>query len=177
MNKSERRQFRQSAARLGLRVHVETSSTARQDLEAAAAVARDVAAESVRCYCRYEGRVSEIIRKTIDDLRALRDIDPEGRFLFTLEQHEDLKSHELAGIVRAAGNPRLTLLFDFGNMINADERPADALATMAPLATEVHIKDVRIVEDRGGLGASCLPVWRRRHRFSCPAARSSAFRR
>ena len=73
MNKSERRQFRGSAAQLGLRVHVETSSTARHDLEAAVAIARDIKAESVRCYSRYEGRVSEIIRKTIDDLRALRD--------------------------------------------------------------------------------------------------------
>ena len=40
MNKSERRQFRGSAAQLGLRVHVETSSTARHDLEAAVAIAR-----------------------------------------------------------------------------------------------------------------------------------------
>ncbi len=152
MNKSERRQFRQSAAQFGLKVHVETSSTARHDLDAAAAIARDIKAESVRCYSRYEGRVSEIIRKTIDDLRALRDIDPEGQFLFTLEQHEDLKSHELVEIITTVGNPRLTLLFDFGNMINAYQRPGDALATMTPLVTEVHIKDVRIVEDRGGWG-------------------------
>lgn len=150
MQKSEKAAFADSAKNLQLALHVETSSTAREHLESAVAIARDIAATSIRCYPRYEGKVSQIITRTIDDLKALRQLDREGRFLFTLEQHEDLKSHELMEIVHAVANPKLTLLFDFGNMLNAYENPADALAIQSQMVTEVHIKDVRILDDRGG---------------------------
>lgn len=150
MGRHERLRFAAEAAERGLRLHVETSSTTRPELEIATAIARDISAESIRCYPRYEGRVSEITDRTTADLRILRTIDPDSRFRFTLEQHEDLKSHELVRIVRDTGDPRLTLMFDFGNMINAAERPEAALAVMAPLVTEVHIKDVKVIDDRGG---------------------------
>lgn len=150
MSHAERLRLGQIAASHGLRLHVETSSTSKPDLESATAIASDIGAQSIRCYPRYEGHVSNILRKTIEDLRTLAEIDPEGRFCYTLEQHEDLKSRELVTIIRDVDNPRLSLLFDFGNMISAYELPGPALATMAPLVTEVHIKDVKILGDRGG---------------------------
>lgn len=150
MSGAERQRVGQVAVERGLRLHVETSSTARVELETVTAIATDVGAESIRCYPRYEGRVSTIIRQTIEDLKVLTELDPAGRFLYTLEQHEDLKSHELVHIIRAVANPRLNLLFDFGNMTNAFETPGAALEVQAPFVTEVHIKDVQIVEDRGG---------------------------
>jgi sugar phosphate isomerase/epimerase len=150
MDRAGRKRLRRLARQWGLRLHVETSSTIRRDLETATAIAHDIGGESIRCYPRYEGRVREIIRRTVDDLSALREIDPEGRFHYTLEQHEDLKSTELVGIVRAVDNPRLSLLFDFGNMVNACELPEEALANMSALITEAHVKDVRIRHDRGG---------------------------
>jgi Xylose isomerase-like TIM barrel len=88
--------------------------------------------------------------QTIRDLRLLPQLDPEGRLNFLLEQHEDLKAQELVQILEAVQNPRLTLLFDFANMINACETPEAALAIMAPYVTDVHIKDAVIVPDRGG---------------------------
>jgi sugar phosphate isomerase/epimerase len=87
---------------------------------------------------------------TIDDLRKLPQYDTEGRLRVTLEQHEDLKSDELVHIVNAVANPNLSLLFDFANMVNAYERPLDALARQAQHITEVHVKDCLIQADRGG---------------------------
>lgn len=150
MSRIERHRLGRDAAELGLRLHVETSSTTRPDLEAATAIASDIAAESIRCYPRYEGRVSDILRRTIEDLQSLPELDLASRFSYTLEQHEDLKSHELVKIIRSVDNPHLSLLFDFGNMTNAYEAPGDALKVMSPLVTEVHIKDVQIIDDRGG---------------------------
>ncbi|VTR45422.1 Xylose isomerase-like TIM barrel [Serratia fonticola] len=63
---------------------------------------------------------------------------------FTLEQHEDLKSHELMSLLAKADFPQLSLLFDFANMINANEEPLPALAAMASQITQVHIKDAVI---------------------------------
>lgn len=143
--------FAAMAQSLGLEVHIETSATDEATLRSAILVAQETGATSVRCYPRYAGPVSQIIAQTIGDLRNLPQLDPEGRFDFLLEQHEDLKSHELVQILEAVQNPRLTLLFDFANMINAFETPEAALATMAPYVTDVHIKDAKILPDRGGL--------------------------
>lgn len=142
--------FARLARSLGLEVHIETSATDEATLRAAIQVAQDTGATSVRCYPRHAGPVSQIIAQTITDLRLLPTLDPEGRLDFLLEQHEDLKSDELVHILQAVQNPRLTLLFDFANMINAFETPEAALATMAPHVTDVHIKDAKILPDRGG---------------------------
>ncbi|WDZ81300.1 TIM barrel protein (plasmid) [Ensifer adhaerens] len=134
----------------GLEFHVETSTTEECDLADAVRIALVTGATSLRCYPRYEGRVSQIIARTIADLRRLAAFDPQGRLRYTLEQHEDLKSEELVHIIRAVANPRLSLLFDFGNMINAYELPMPALAIQAPYVTEVHVKDCLVEPDRGG---------------------------
>ncbi|MEI2301996.1 sugar phosphate isomerase/epimerase family protein [Ensifer sp. MJa1] len=139
-----------AVARLGLELHVETSTTEAAGLFDAVRIALATGATSLRCYPRYEGRVSEIVSRTIADLRRLETFDPEGRLRFTLEQHEDLKSEELIGILKGVANPRLGLLFDFANMINAYEPPLPALAAQAPYVTEVHIKDCLVQADRGG---------------------------
>lgn len=149
--------FGARARELGLEVHVETSSTEAAELASTAAISHAVGATSMRCYTRYEGRVSEIIARATADLRGLAALDPQGQLDFTLEQHEDLTSDELVRIVKAVDNPRLGLLFDFGNMINAGETPLAALARQAPWVREVHVKDCEIVADRGGWGhRACL---------------------
>ena len=145
-----RAEFGQLAQSLCLQVHIETSATDSDTLRAAIEIAYDTGATSVRCYPRYHGPVSTIVAQTIDDLRQLPLLDPEGRLDFLLEQHEDLKSGELVQILTEVQNPRLTLLFDFANMINAFETPEAALAIMAPYVSDVHIKDAKILPDRGG---------------------------
>lgn len=142
--------FAEAAGRFGLELHVETSTTEAAGLSDAVRIALATGATSLRCYPRYEGRISEIIDWTIADLRRLATFDPQTRLRYTLEQHEDLTSAELIRIIQAVGNPRLGLLFDFGNMINAYELPLPALVAQAPHITEVHVKDCLIQPDRGG---------------------------
>ncbi len=150
MSRDELGTFGEQVRKLGLELHVETSTTAPDGLSDAVARALAVGASSLRCYPLYEGRISQIISWTIDDLRRLPQYDPNGRLRITLEQHEDLKSDELVHIVNEVANPNLTLLFDFANMVNAYERPLAALACQAPYITEVHVKDCLIQADRGG---------------------------
>ena len=154
---SEKRQALGARAReLGLRWHVEVSSTDFDTLAGAVAVASDLDAESIRCYPRYAGHVSTIISRAIEDLRRFRqELDPSSRFRLTVEQHEDLTSSEMVQLVETVDDPRITLLFDTTNMITAGERPIHALAVQAPWVTEVHIKDARILPDRGGWAQIC----------------------
>ncbi|NEY91562.1 sugar phosphate isomerase/epimerase family protein [Tabrizicola oligotrophica] len=150
MGRPELEAFGAEARRLGLAVHVETSSTEAWDLARTVAIAHAVGAVAVRSYPRYEGPLSTVIARSIDALRGLSALDPEGRLRFTLEQHEDLTSAELIQILDAVGNPRLGLLFDFGNMVNAGEMPLEALRRQAPWLREAHVKDCLILPDRGG---------------------------
>ena len=142
--------FGAEARRLGLAVHVETSSTDAWDLARTVAIAHAVGAAAMRCYPRHEGRLSTVIARTIENLRGLAPLDPGGRLRFSLEQHEDLTSAELIHILKAVDNPRLGLLFDFGNMVNAGEMPLAALQRQAPWVREVHVKDCLVLPDRGG---------------------------
>ncbi|MDT8326652.1 MAG: sugar phosphate isomerase/epimerase [Roseovarius sp.] len=145
-----RHAFGERAAQLGLEVHIEISETRPEALARLIEIAGATGATSVRCYPRYEARVSRIIATTIADLRQLQTLDAGRALRVTLEQHEDLTSCELVDIVRQVGDPNLSLLFDFGNMINAHERPLEALRRQAAHITEVHIKDCFVVPDRGG---------------------------
>lgn len=150
MTAAELAAFGAEARRLGLAVHVETSSTEPGDLARTVAIAHATGAAAMRCYPRYEGRVSEIVARTTEALRGLSALDPESRLQFTLEQHEDLTSAELVAILKAVGDPRIGLLFDFGNMVNAGETPLAALARQSAWVREVHVKDCLVVPDRGG---------------------------
>lgn len=148
-------EFRKTAEQRHLDIHLEISETEVASLRKAVQVGHETGATSIRCYPRYEGKVSEIINRTISDLNTLKDLDPDGAFRFTLEQHEDLTGAELVRTVDAVDNPNLSLMFDFANMINAYEQPLDAFQAMARHITDVHIKDAKIVPDSGGWGQQC----------------------
>ncbi|WP_058914496.1 sugar phosphate isomerase/epimerase family protein [Entomohabitans teleogrylli] len=141
--------FRKKAEVYGLDVNIETSASDKKTLDDAIRIAFATGASSVRFYPRYEGYLHDIIEKIHLDIRYLSQFDDCG-LTFTIEQHEDIKSEELVSLVKRSGMKNLSILFDFGNMINANERPLDALNIMAPYITQVHIKDAKIIRDGSG---------------------------
>lgn len=152
LNTEDRKELGKRAQDMGLTWDVEVSSTERVELARAVTVAADIGAASIRCYPRYSGRVSEIVLQVTEDLNMFRKmLDPDNRFRLALEQHEDLKSEELVQIMTATDDPNTTLLFDTGNMINAGESPLTSLLIQKLWITDVHLKDIRIVPDQGGM--------------------------
>lgn len=144
--------FAAKARQLDLDVHFEISETVEPSLREAIRIAKAIGATSIRCYPRHTGKLSSVILNTISDLKKLALLDPEGQFRFTLEQHEDLTGAELVRIIEAVDNPNLSLMFDFSNMINAYEDPLTAFKAMSGHITDVHIKDAKVLEERGGWG-------------------------
>ncbi|MGL4194955.1 MAG: hypothetical protein ACRCR0_06590, partial [Edwardsiella piscicida] len=124
--------FGAAARRLGLDIHIETSASDSDALAQAIAIAEGCGASSVRFYPRYEGALSQVLSQIRADIQTLRQHHRHSGLRFTLEQHEDLKSHELAALIAESDFPALSLLFDFANMINANEEPLPALRAMAP---------------------------------------------
>ncbi|MDN0083252.1 TIM barrel protein [Crenobacter sp. SG2305] len=144
--------FAARATELGLELHIETSSSSAEAIDEAVYIAVHTGATSVRFYPRYEGHLSEVLYRVAADIQYMKTRYSSSGLRFTIEQHEDLTSHELVSLVAESAWPQLSILFDFANMINANEAPLPALEAMAAYVTEVHIKDARIVAEAGGFG-------------------------
>lgn len=151
-NDERLQQFGEKARRLGLDIHIETSASDAKTIDQAVAIAMKSGASSVRFYPRYEGHLDAVLAQIRQDIHYIKENYQHSGLTFTLEQHEDLKGHELVKLVNDADFPQLSLLFDFANMINANEEPLPALAAMASNVTQVHIKDALIVREANGLG-------------------------
>lgn len=152
MNDDELRIVARRAETLGLAVHLEISSTARVDVDEAARIAQVMAVRNLRVYARYEGRLSAVMDRIEADLRYIAQLADRCDLHVDFEQHEELKSAEIAALLRRVDHPRVNALFDFGNMINAGEAPLQALRTLAPHIRQVHMKGVRIVPEARGFG-------------------------
>ena len=151
-NDERLRKFGDKARNLGLDIHIETSASDAKTINLAVVIALKSGASSVRFYPRYEGHLDKVLAQVKQDIQYIKDHYQHSGLSFTLEQHEDLKSHELVSLIDDADFPQLSLLFDFANMINANEEPLPALATMASKITQVHIKDALIIQEVNGLG-------------------------
>jgi len=165
MSAEETDKLKMCLKELKLNVNLEVSDTSLEDVKEAVQVAKILGVENIRVYIRYGGRLLDIIKKGTEDLKKIADIAEENKLKFVLEPHEVLKSEELVQIIEAVDSPRVGLLFDFGNMVNAGEQPLDALKVMSPYIHQVHIKDIKIEPDRSGYkqigveqGTGDLPV-------------------
>ncbi|MDH4584857.1 xylose isomerase [Pseudomonas sp. BN415] len=152
MSPTQLRAFADKARALGLDVHLEISSTRREDVDQVVGVAQAIGTRNIRVYSRYEGHLSRVMALIEADLQYIGQLANQHDLHFDFEQHEELKSGEIAQLLRQAGNPRLNALFDFGNMINACEQPLPALQALSPYIRQVHLKGVRIVPEQNGFG-------------------------
>jgi len=152
MSDDRLRAFGARAQSLGLDVHLEISTTLHDEVSEVVRIAGLVGVRRIRVYSRFEGSLSSVLARVEADLHHLARIADEHDLHFTFEQHEELKSTEIAALLGAVHHPRLHALFDFGNMINAAERPLEAFAALAPHIDQVHLKGVHIVPEPAGTG-------------------------
>ncbi|MNH77155.1 Xylose isomerase-like TIM barrel [compost metagenome] len=144
--------FADKARALQLDVHLEISSTRKNDVDQVIEIARALGVRNIRVYSRYEGMLSRVMDIIETDLHYLAQQADEHDLYFDFEQHEELKSAEIAELLNRLDHPRLHALFDFGNMINACEQPLQALQTLAPHIRQTHLKGVRVVPEQNGFG-------------------------
>ena len=140
------------AQALGLDIHLEISSTQKSDVDRVMEVARVMGVKNIRVYSRYEGRLSHVLGVIESDLLYIAQQAELYDLYVDFEQHEELKSSEIAALLQRVNHPRLHALLDFGNMINAGEQPLSALQCLAPHIRQVHLKGIRIVPEANGFG-------------------------
>ena len=152
MTAAQLQAFSAKANALELDVHLEISSTRKQDVDQVVSIAKALGVRNIRVYSRYEGTLSRVMDIIETDLHYLAQQADEHDLYFDFEQHEELKSAEIAELLTRLNHPRLHALFDFGNMINACEQPLQALQTLAPHIRQTHLKGVRVVPEQSGFG-------------------------
>jgi sugar phosphate isomerase/epimerase len=152
MSPAQLQAFAAKAKALGLDVHLEISSTLKTDVDQVTAIALALGVRNIRVYSRYEGTLSRVMDVIETDLHYLAQQADAHDLNFDFEQHEELKSGEIAQLLNRLNHPRLHALFDFGNMINACEQPLEALRNLAPHIRQTHMKGVRIVPEHNGFG-------------------------
>src|SRR5688572_11710916 len=157
MNPSERDGFRRLLEELGLKLHLEISSTDRQEVDTVIECARSLGVRNIRFYARHEVPLSSVIAKVFADLAYACDRTNKYDLYFDYEQHEDLRAAEIAGILERLDDPRMNALFDYSNSLNAYEEPLSALHILAPYVRQVHIKGARKVVEGDGWGQLGVP--------------------
>jgi len=154
----ELNEYKKKAKENNLEIHIELSNTEKEYIDKAVAMALILECKHIRLYQRYSGRISEIIQKTIDDLKYAAQVAQQKDLYFALEQHEVEKSTEMVHIIQQVNSDRVCLLFDFGNMVNANEDPMEALKIQAPYIKHVHLKDLIICKSKeNGTGQIGVP--------------------
>jgi hypothetical protein len=157
MNPSERDCFRGLVEELGLQLHLEISSTDRQEVDTVIECARSLGVRNIRLYARHEGPLSTVITKVFADLAYACDRASKYDLYFDYEQHEDLRAAEIAGILARLDDPRMNALFDYSNSLNAFEDPLAALHILAPYIRQAHIKGARKIIEGDGWGQLGVP--------------------
>ena len=157
MNPSERESFRRLLEELGLQLHLEISSTDRQEVDTVIDCAKSLGVHNIRLYARHEGPLSAVIEKVYADLAYACDRASKYDLHFDYEQHEDLRAAEIAGILARLGDPRMNALFDYSNSLNAYEEPLAALHILAPYIRQAHVKGARKTVEGDGWGQLGVP--------------------
>ncbi|MGW9415239.1 sugar phosphate isomerase/epimerase family protein [Arthrobacter cupressi] len=152
MSDEQLRAFSRRARSLGLAIHLEISTTLHADVDEVVRIAGILGVRHIRVYSRFEGRLSEVMERIEQDLHRLAALADQHDLTFSFEQHEELRSTEIAELLCRVNHPRLHAMFDFGNMINACERPLEALTALAPHILQAHLKGVHILPEGDGFG-------------------------
>jgi hypothetical protein len=114
----------------------------------------------MRLYTRHRGTPTEMMERTIADLRAVMPEAERTGIVLVIENHEDFTGPELAQIVEAVGHDRLKILYDYGNSQMVLEDPEAALDAVLPYVHSVHVKDHMMVrpEHAGRLTVAGVPI-------------------
>jgi sugar phosphate isomerase/epimerase len=88
--------------------------------------------------------LAEQLERTAQALGGLARLAAEHGIRLALENHADYRGHEIAAIVRMAGEPNLGVRLDTGNPFWVFEEPVDAARELAPYTITTHIKDLAV---------------------------------
>lgn len=102
------------------------------------------------------GRWSGFMKQTLHDLERLAKVAEELRVTLAIENHQDLTSDEIIGLLREVSSPWLGVVLDVANPLGTAEDPDTFYKKVMPFVKAAHLKDYRIrMTDSGYLLCRC----------------------
>lgn len=111
---------------------------------------------------RYEdlGDMADVKRYRELALRRLMWAEPGLRKMgvrLGVENHKDLRSEELVGLLETVGSSHVGCCLDFGNNLALLERPEETVRALGPYLVTTHLKDIALRPARGGFEMAEVP--------------------
>jgi len=107
--------------------------------------------------------------EVVDRLGSLRPEFTAADVILAIENHDRFKAAELARVIRALGDDWTGVVLDTVNSFGALEGPDLVVATLAPLAVNVHVKDFVITRASHAMGFTVEGCPAGRGRLDIPA--------
>ena len=133
--------IRQQLKTYNLACDLDTSGTSPDHLATMLELAQALGADKLRTYTRYQGKLPDIIRQTVADLKVVAPIAAEKRVKLMLENHETFRGEDISLILDEVASPWIAALYDYGNSQVVMEDPQACLETMGRYALSAHLKD------------------------------------
>lgn len=136
-------------------------------LRAELAAARRCGVEVVRTVVspgrRYESfhsaeEYDAFAREAARTLRRIAPIAERHKVAIAVENHKDFRADELRDLVKAIASESVGVCVDTGNNIALLEDPRETIATLAPVARSVHLKDMAMEESPDGFRIAEVPL-------------------
>lgn len=143
--------LRERAAEAGLELELGGRGLTRDALDRHVAAAAALGARVLRFVVDapgYEPTAETVAALLRDRAPALEEAD----VTLALENHDRFTVGELAALVRDAGSARVGVCLDTVNSIGSGEGLGEALAELAPLTVNLHVKDFTIRRRPHGMG-------------------------
>ncbi|MDH3451189.1 MAG: sugar phosphate isomerase/epimerase [Gammaproteobacteria bacterium] len=134
-----------------LGVELDTGGTRPQHSHLLLEVAAALGADRLRTYTRHQGTPQDIRQRTLADLRAAAERASVTGVRIVLDNHENLRGHEVAEIVQRVDSDYVRALFDYGNSQMLGEDPLVALQAVLPVVDAARVKDHLLVNHAGEL--------------------------
>jgi sugar phosphate isomerase/epimerase len=145
----------QAARATGVSVQLGTNTLDAGHVERQAALAAALDAGLIRiapAVADMEGGADDLVRR----LREVGDTFAALDCVVALENHFLLAPAVLADLVARTDHPFVTVCLDVANSIANGEWPERTIATLAPYAGNLHLKDYRVALDPHGVGLSIV---------------------
>ena len=124
-------------------------------------------AKVVGCYSGWHLRPDKITTLEAWDAhvarleRRLRELEPIVRRLglkLAVENHWDLTTEELHGVICKIDSPHIGVLFDVGNSLGTLDDPVEAARLLGPYTVATHVKDFAVEEGPRGYQVTMVPL-------------------
>lgn len=153
-DKEELRRIRRAAEARGLWLAAATGGTDIERLTSVLRAAAELGCTVVRTVIggaklggdrrEMSGRWGTFMRKTLADLEQLAKVAEELRVTLAIENHQDLTSDEIIGLLREISSPWLGVVLDVANPLGTAEDPDTFYRKVMPFVKAAHLKDYRI---------------------------------